>query len=73
MTSRNVSTDIRLWVDVNLNSFSYFQWELINASFYNLKFNVGIQTLNQKIFRINLGHHKVVVCDATFGTNDKKI
>jgi hypothetical protein len=73
MTSRNVSTNIRLWVDANLNSFSYFRWELINASFYDLKFNVGIQTPNQKIFVINLGHHKVVVCDATFGTNDKKI
>jgi hypothetical protein len=64
MTSRNVSTNIRLWVDANLNSFSYFQWELINASFYDLKFNVGIQIPNQKIFMTNLGHHKVVACDA---------
>jgi hypothetical protein len=63
MTSRDASTNVRLWVDVNPNIVFHFQHELINLSPYSPEL---------ENFMLNMGHHKVVACDATFVTNDKR-
>jgi hypothetical protein len=51
----------------------FFQQEAIASTSIRLNFFIGIQTTSQKKLMVNLGHQKVVACDATFETNDKKV
>jgi hypothetical protein len=63
----------RLWANANLNNVFFFQQEIIAPTLTELKFSIKNQTTSQRKLIVDLGHQKVVACDATFVTNDKKV
>jgi hypothetical protein len=66
-----------MWVEQNTNLMFYYQEIGVEVDGglirQNLFFILGIQTLWEKEMMVEFGHQGVVVGDASFGTNDKKM
>ena len=71
------STSVRMWMQENMDSVFFYQEYHSPSqnldSQTELPFTIGIQTEWQLEMMLKFGHHRAVSCDATFGTNEKKV
>jgi hypothetical protein len=68
---QDVATSVRLWADVNPNKVFFFQQKTIASTTTML--SIKIQIVSQRKLMVDLGNQRVVKCDVTFRTNDKKV